>query len=87
MVGICAARCHGCSAIRPGRAQSRKYLTPIAGAELHAPVKIGNFTDFYALGVSRHQMRERCFRPDKPAAAELQIRAGRLSQPALLGVR
>ena len=42
-----------------------KYLTPIAGAELLMPVKIGNFTDFYA-SVFHATNAGKMFRPDNP---------------------
>ena len=42
-----------------------KYLTPIVGAELLLPVKIGNFTDFYA-SVFHATNAGKMFRPDNP---------------------
>jgi fumarylacetoacetase len=48
---------------RQGAAE--KYLTPIAGAELRMPVKIGNFTDFYA-SVFHATNAGKMFRPDNP---------------------
>jgi len=42
-----------------------KYLTPIADAELLVPVKIGNFTDFYA-SVFHATNAGKMFRPDNP---------------------
>jgi fumarylacetoacetase len=43
----------------------QQYLTPIAGAELFVPVKIGNFTDFYA-SVFHATNAGKMFRPDNP---------------------
>ena len=50
------------------------------------PVAIGDFTDFLRLDLSRHQCRPRV-PARQSAAAELQIRAGRLSRPRLVGAR
>jgi len=47
--------------------QSRveRHLTPIAAAELFVPVKIGNFTDFFA-SIFHATNAGRLFRPDSP---------------------
>ena len=47
--------------------QSRveRHLTPIAAAELFVPVKIGNFTDFFA-SIFHATNAGRLFRPDNP---------------------
>jgi fumarylacetoacetase len=47
------------------RGTVEKYLTPIAGAELLVPVKIGNFTDFFA-SVFHATNAGKMFRPDNP---------------------
>jgi len=47
------------------RARIERHLTPIAAAELSVPVKIGNFTDFFA-SIFHATNAGRLFRPDNP---------------------
>jgi fumarylacetoacetase len=47
------------------RTRVESHLTPIAGAEFFVPVKIGNFTDFFA-SVFHATNTGRLFRPDNP---------------------
>ena len=63
-----------------------QHLTPMAQAERILPVAIGDFTDFLRIDLPRHQCRPRV-PAGQSVAAELQIRAGRLSQPRLVGAR
>ncbi len=50
---------------RTSTSRLQKYLTPIAGAELFVPVRIGNFTDFFA-SVFHATNAGKMFRPDNP---------------------
>ena len=69
-----------------GNKNISQHLTPMAKAEIRLPVAFRNFTDFFASHSSRHQCRPHV--PARQSAdAELQIRAGRLSQPRLVGAR
>jgi fumarylacetoacetase len=47
------------------RSRVERHLTPIAAAELFVPVKIGNFTDFFA-SIFHATNAGRLFRPDNP---------------------
>ncbi len=47
------------------RSRVEAHLSPIAGAELSVPVKIGNFTDFFA-SIFHATNAGRLFRPDNP---------------------
>jgi fumarylacetoacetase len=47
------------------RSRVEAHLTPIAGTELSVPVKIGNFTDFFA-SIFHATNAGRLFRPDNP---------------------
>src|SRR5262249_23383422 len=47
------------------RERVQKFLTPIAQAELFVPVRIGNFTDFFA-SVFHATNAGKLFRPDNP---------------------
>jgi fumarylacetoacetase len=47
------------------RSHVERHLTPIAAAELSLPVKIGNFTDFFA-SIFHATNAGRLFRPDNP---------------------
>ena len=68
------------------REEVARHLAPLADVELMLPVRIGNFTDFFA-SIFHATNAGRLFPPRQSADAELQIRAGRLSQPRLLGAR
>ena len=47
------------------RSRVERHLTPIAAADLFVPVKIGNFTDFFA-SIFHATNAGRLFRPDNP---------------------
>jgi fumarylacetoacetase len=47
------------------RSRVERHLTPIAAADLFVPVKIGNFTDFFA-SIFHATNTGRMFRPDNP---------------------
>ncbi len=76
------------------RRQTRTNLPPLRGAELaphslaprHAAMSclpmIGDYTD--SAGITFATNAGKLFRPDNPAAAELQIRADRLSRPRVV---
>ena len=64
----------------------RQHLTPMAQAELRLPVAIAQLHRLLRLHLPRHQCRARV-PAGQSAAAELQIRAGGLSRPRLVGPR
>ena len=70
-------------AYRANRRIGDHILVPMAEAELLLPVAVGDYTDFYA-SVHHATNVGSMFRPDNPAAAQLQVDADRLPWPRLL---
>ena len=69
-----------------GEQSLRRHLVPMAQAELELPVRIGDFTDFFA-SIFHATNAGRAFRPDNPLLPNYKYVPVGLSRPRLLGAR